>query len=223
MSIAKKFEVLADEVYDKGKETMNDAWWKVKTANFTRTGYDYGFTGEDFTYVGGFNPPIQIKPQGYSSRIFNGAKGLGEIAADKLDLSLCTTMDFVFGGAQATRIELIDTRSSNTINNLFVENSYVKTIDKIILKDDGSQTINQGSFSWLYALENIAFEGVIGCNVSFSSSSRLTRDSAISIFNALKDYSADGGTHTVDLHANCINLLSNADKAIATQKGWTIT
>ena len=158
MSIAEKFEVIADEVYEVGKQAMNEAWWKVKTANFTRKGYDYGFTGEDFTYVGGFNPPIQIKPQGYSSRIFHGAKGLGEITADKLDLSLCTTMDFMFASVDTPRIELIDTRNSQTVKNTFNENSYTITVDKFILKEDGSQTFGIGTFGTCYKLTNITFE-----------------------------------------------------------------
>ena len=213
----------AEEGYSNGKEDMNDAWWRVKTANFTRTGYDYGFTNENFTYVGGFNPPIQIKPQGYSSRIFNGAKGLGEITADKLDLSLCNTMEYTFSGAETPRIELINTTGSSTVKALFSVNEYIITVDRVILKDDGSQLFSETSFGHLSRLENITFVGVIGNDIWFTRSPNLTRNSVISIFNALKDYSDEGRTHTVDLHATCINNLSDADKAIATQKGWTIS
>lgn len=256
MSIAEKFEVIADEVYevghnkgfDAGKQAMNDAWWKVKTANFTRKGYDYGFAGEDFTYVGGFNPPIQIKPQGYSSRIFSSAKGLGEITADKLDLSLCTTTEFIFAGADTPRIEIINTIGCSAVKSLFSENSYTHTVDKVILKDDGSQTFNQTAFGYTYALENITFEGVIGSDIWFTRSPKLTRDSMLGklataeqiadgknlftvngstyyggIFGALKTFTAGSNTCTIQLHTTPKALLSDAEKQAVANKGWTIT
>jgi hypothetical protein len=44
----------------------------------------------------------------------------------------------------------------------------------------------------------------------------------MSIINALKDYSGSGTTYKLTLHAIAKTRLSEADIAIATQKGWTI-
>ena len=45
MSIAEKFEVIADAVYDKGKKDEYDAFWDVFQQNGTLTFYGYAFSG----------------------------------------------------------------------------------------------------------------------------------------------------------------------------------
>ena len=76
-------------------------------------------------------------------------------------------------------------------------------------------------------LKNITFEGIIGQNISFKDSSSLTRESLLSnggngVFGKLKDYNGTGETRTITLHADTKALLTDAEKAIATDKGWTI-
>ena len=43
-----------------------------------------------------------------------------------------------------------------------------------------------------------------------------------SIINALKDYSGSGKTYTCTLGATNLAKLTDAEKAIATEKGWTL-
>lgn len=225
MSIGEKFEVIADEVYEVGKQDMNEAWWKVHTEDDTRTAYDYGFCRMDFTYVGGFNPPVKICPQGNASYMFHRAKGIKEITSEQLDTSLCTNFTQMFGhipNAETISIEKIDTTSASAINSIFIECSGVRNVGKFILKEDGSQTFNEYAFNSAYGLTSITFEGVIGNNIAFTHCDDLTRESILSIFNALKDYSNTGTTYTIKFHSVAKARLTDADKAIATQKGWTI-
>ncbi|MBO5955586.1 MAG: hypothetical protein J6Q10_02165, partial [Clostridia bacterium] len=67
--------------------------------------------------------------------------------------------------------------------------------------------------------------GKIGKNgFSVSDSKKLSYDSLMSIINALKDYSTDtsGTTYTVTLGTTNLAKLTNEEKAIATQKGWSL-
>ena len=65
-------------------------------------------------------------------------------------------------------------------------------------------------------------DSVIGANISFAQSNKLSHDSLMSIINALKDFSSTTTTKTLTLHANSKALLTDSEKAIATQKGWTL-
>jgi hypothetical protein len=60
------------------------------------------------------------------------------------------------------------------------------TIEKVILKSDGSQTFTDYSFGQNSALEEIRFEGVIGkAGFNMKWSTKLSHDSIVSIVNAL--------------------------------------
>ena len=70
-------------------------------------------------------------------------------------------------------------------------------------------------------LEEIRFEGVIGQNgLDFSSSTKLSHDSLMSIINALENKTS--GTWTLTIGTDNLAKLTDAEKAIATQKGWTL-
>ena len=95
------------------------------------------------------------------------------------------------------------------------------TIDKLVLKEDGSQSFSY-TFDGNKNLTNITIEGKVGQNISFDGSPLLSYESLMSIINALKDYSGTTTTRTLTLHATAKARLSESDIAIATQKGWTI-
>lgn len=80
-------------------------------------------------------------------------------------------------------------------------------------------------FSYCSALENITFNGVIKISgLNLSPCTALTHDSLMSAINALYDWASEGGTSTYTLTLGSTNLgkLTDAEKAIATQKGWTL-
>jgi hypothetical protein len=77
------------------------------------------------------------------------------------------------------------------------------------------------TFAHCVALEEIRIDGEIGQNgLSFSTSRKLTHDSLMSIINCLE--AKTEGTWTVTLGATNLAKLTDAEKAIATQKGWTL-
>lgn len=97
---------------------------------------------------------------------------------------------------------------------------YLKTIRK--LKVTEKVTFNEYTFYNAKKLENITIEGTIATDISFATSPLLTKDSIISIINALKDYSGTTTTYTLTLHADSKAKLTETDIATITQKGWTL-
>jgi len=77
---------------------------------------------------------------------------------------------------------------------------------------------------WGTNLTNLGIDGEISYNWQFTRSTILTHDSLMNVINALADYSQDtsGTAHTLTLGATNLAKLTNAEKAIATQKGWTL-
>lgn len=74
-------------------------------------------------------------------------------------------------------------------------------------------------------MENITFEGVIVKNgLTFANTSEISHDSLISALNCLKDFSTDasGTSHSLTLGTTNLAKLTDAEKAIAPQKGWTL-
>ena len=93
------------------------------------------------------------------------------------------------------------------------------TIDVLRVSE---KTTFDSTFSGCEELRNITIEGTIGQNgLQIDSSPNLTHASLMSIINALKTFT-DGTTRTVTLGATNIAKLTDAEKAIATQKGWTL-
>ena len=85
----------------------------------------------------------------------------------------------------------------------------------------GKETGYSGTFGGCKALENLLVHGTIGQNgFNVSQSTKLTHDSLMSIINALE--AKTEGTWTVTLGATNLAKLTDAEKAIATQKGWTL-
>lgn len=202
-------------------KTINELWWDVHTYNNERNGYLYGFAYADFTPLGGFNPPYQIKVKGTGSHTFHSCRGIGVLRAKDIDFSECTDFTYMCDRAGITEIELIDTRASNALNGLFNQNNYTVTVHKLILKEDGSQTFSKGAFESAYKMNNITFEGAIGADIWFTYSP-LNLKSLQSVIKALKNYKDTGTTHTVMFSDSSISLLSDAEKAKAIDKGWTI-
>lgn len=73
----------------------------------------------------------------------------------------------------------------------------------------------------------LTFENTIITNINSNSrlyeGAQLTVESLLSLLNALKDYSGTGTTKTLRLSSASIGKLTDAQKAIAINKGWTLT
>lgn len=125
----------------------------------------------------------------------------------------------MFMYSEITEVPELDLTNCIGTNSMFFR-SKVEKIAK--LKFSESTVIHVGMFSYCYSLVDLMVEGTLAQNFNMSYASRLSHDSLMSIINALKDYSGSGTTYTLTLGATNLAKLTDAEKAIATQKGWTL-
>ena len=252
-NIGESFEVITDEVYVKGRDNQWNENWDTFQENGNKTNYyttGGGFQGSRWNDVS-FKPKYDIVPINahcifYESQITD-LIGILKKQGVKLDFSKATDIRYLFQWSKIKQVGVVDTRNS-VLNSatIFGDNYAMHTIEKLILKEDGSQTVN--FLLWgLWALENIVIEGTIGASTQAKQSSKLTRDSMIGkvatseqiaagknlvningtyyyggIFGALKVLDK-GTTNTLNLHATALARLSEEEITIVSNTtGWTI-
>ena len=134
-------------------------------------------------------------------------------------------MDFggmLYNCAKITAVPQFDTSNGTNFDRMLYGCSVLITVGGI---DLSSATIVTNMFFNCPSLENITINGVIKISgLVLSSCGKLTHTSLMSIINALYDWAANSGTGTYKLTLGSTNLakLTDAEKAIATQKGWTL-
>ena len=214
--LADKPKTYYDVLWDSAKETMEaDAQWF------------YNFAGSfwnDYT----FNPPFDLIVP-YTSGLFfqsliTDLKGILDRNGVKLDFSKSERLNSIVESSTITRMGIIDTRSCTALQNFLHNGAKLKYVEKIILKNDGSQTVNNLSFSLLSELEHCIFEGVIGRNgFNLQWSTGLSKASIESIIKAL---STTTSGLTVTLSQTAIDNAFTAEEweaLEATRSNWTIS
>lgn len=175
-------------------------------------------------------PKYDIRPKraymmfGYNKAITDLPEWCAECGIE-LDFSKCGDFSLMLHQSTVVRLGIINTTAANSPSNM-IESSIIKTVDKIILKTDGSQTFTTYTFR-ASTLANITFEGVIGNSIWFNVCKDLTTASLISILTALSKDStlATGKTITfalvhqakIEADADCTEQLNAAVAA-----GWTV-
>lgn len=234
MSIAEKLVTIAEneqKIYDAGKKAEYDRFWDEYQRNGDRVKYNSAFSG--YWGDGCFQPKYDMRPTTATSMFQESSitdlVGILKERGVVLDLSNCTKIVMMFYWCKKiTTIPIVDTTAttddgtSGTFYYLFGSDEKLQSIEKIILKQSGEQKFNN-PFSGCSALREIRFEGVIGNDISFQDSPLLTHDSLMSIINHLKDFSGTTTTMTLTLRTTNLAKLTDAEKAIATQKGWTLS
>lgn len=236
MSIAKKLTTVAENqqaVYDAGKKAEHDKFWDVMQQNGTRTDYaptTGQFTARHFTFDN-FYPKYDIRPVGNATYLFyawepkwGNVKGSLKQRLDEcgvvLDTSQATNLSQMFNYSAFTEIPTIDCTSTTTSASLFANMwGNLQTIEKLIVNENVTYVT---WFKNTTGLENVVFEGVIGNAIDFSTCTKLTHDSLMSIINALKDFTGTSTTMTLTIGTDNQEKLTDAEKAIATEKGWTL-
>lgn len=217
-----------NEVYERGKQDEYDRFWDVFQENGNRTYYYNAFYGWDDENT---RPKYDIRPTN-AYAMFNTSKvfdlvAIAEQCGIVFDFSNNTNFSNTFGhSSNLTRIGEVDTRSASTLLQTFYNSQKVKSIEKVILKDDGSQTFTT-PFRWNYALEEIRFEGAIGATISFADATKLSKASIQSIIFCLLD-TASGMTLTLSKTAvnNAFTGGSTGTEwlnLVATKPNWTIS
>ena len=227
-----------DQGFEEGKKAERDAFWDAfQTAS--RRKWDSAFQNScwnDDT----FYPKYDLIPIGSAQSLFRYCgitdleKRLEECGVI-LDTSEATSLNCGFGESELTvipTINLTKCTTSGATNGLFSGCYRLKTIRKIIVSE---ATFFPSSFQNCKKLENIAFEGVIGSDIDFTSCTKLTEASIRSIITHLSD-TASGKTLTLsktaaDAAFPCwfdgvnVGAGGNSDwvTLVSSKPNWTIT
>ena len=224
-----------EQAYNQGVEAEKKRFWDSYQDGGHRTGYECAFAG---WLLEEFYPTHDIRPKNVYMmfRTFN-VRRYADKEADLVDrfaecgivfdTSQCENFQYMLMNSFVTHIGVIDTRSASLVYQPF-SSSKLHTIDKLILKDDGSQTLTN-AFSSCSALENIVIEGKIGNSITFAPCPKLTTgaegettNSVQNIIDALMTIT-DGVSRTITFHADVKAKLTDEQKAtITTTKGWTL-
>jgi hypothetical protein len=218
------------EAYKEGQQAEYDKFWDSFQQKGKRIEYANGFAGYGWN-GGSFYPKYNMKlSTAYMMfRYFdypNNSLADFDLAARLEECGV--TMDtsnvksggwqYAFYAAAIKRIPVLIVNSQ--MNDSFVWCS-CQTIDKIVLPATQNNITFARTFDNVARLKNIIFEGLICNDIAFPKAP-LTVESMKSIINSLYDYSGTGTTHTLTFKANQENMLTEEEKAVATNKGWTL-
>ena len=217
MSIAEKFETIADAVYDKGKQAEGLAYWKAITANGRRkSSWYYAFAYTDYAEIE-FVKPVVIT--GEHQRLFYAYHGKKLPRKQDIDLSGITSAQLFFSFLdlsynEETKLTIPDygIPALNYYTSTYANSNAIQTIEVIRCHE---ATTFSSSFAETRNLENITFEGTIGTNISFSTCKKLTVDSLKNIITHLKDYSGTENEfkYSVTFSSACLTALEALDPA----------
>jgi hypothetical protein len=239
MSIAEKLLTIAEnapKVYDAGKQDEYSRFWDAFQNKGERTFYWYGFSGYGWT-----NETIKPKYKVRFSRNANsdanglfyrcGGNNYDGTPGSCIDFSTIQHMfDFsyligstdMFNSCYMVNIN-IDISNWTAATRTFAQ-TYGGYVDNITIKMGDKLTSVTNMFQSCKAT-NITFteDSIIACKGLDFSSCPLTHDSLMSIVNALQDKNAIGATGNITFGATNVANLTDAEKAIISQKGWSYT
>ena len=206
MSIAEKLTTVAEnipKVYEAGQRAERERFWD----NYLRTSYwVYKFAGHGWN-DDTFQPTKDIVISGSANGLFRetGIGNLAKCLADNnviLDVSGATNATYLFG-------------FSNVVTHISMKISEPNEVSNI--------TFVSSSFQSCTNLTTLSITGILATNgLDLHWSTKLDKESMVNIFNILQDKTAEGGTWTVTLGSTNLAKLTDAEKAIATQKGWSL-
>ena len=225
-----------DDVYNAGGKAYWNEVWKGLQNGGGRVYYNRGFFGTK-NLDKWFYPQYNLKPTSTdemfrgatSSTLFSLADRLDECEVT-LDTSNCPTLTMMFSYctnlAELPVISFEAMTDTYYVRKMFDGCKQLKTIRGIIPAPvtATARTNYSDMFTDCIALENLTIMGTIYHGLSVSSCTALSHTSLMSIIDNLADYSEDtsGTSWVVTLGSTNLAKLTNAEKAIATQKNWSL-
>lgn len=203
-----------DRVFSAGKKAGggNDTFWDSFQQNGRRINYNMAFANSPLTSET-FRPKYDMNCSdcyfmfAYIGQYYEDPSAIKDLSAHleslgvSLDTSGATSINSMFYLAKnLTRIPEISAESCTSLDSVFFSCSKLTTIDKLILRSDGTNTFS-GTFDWCGNLKEIRFNGIIGNNIALVSSP-LSKESITSLVNAL---STTTSGKTVSLYATAVN------------------
>lgn len=203
-----------DAVYNAGKKAEYDNFWDLYQDNGNLINYQSAFSGpgwKDEIFKPKYVPNIK------AAALMFRETGIKNIVG--LDFSKANDFQYTFYASKVEYIDKISTISASRLYQTFDTCTNLKTIGKLILKADGSQTLTN-AFANCPRLKNIEIEGAIGESISFSSCP-LTVDSMKSIINHIKNYAgtSSDGTYRLTFSSTCWAALE-ADSTAPDGNNW---
>ncbi|MDD6735740.1 MAG: leucine-rich repeat protein [Clostridiales bacterium] len=187
----------------------------IDTSNGTTFNYMF-FTCTSLTEV----PFIDTSKGTDFGRMFYNCPSLTKIPS--INTSKGTNFDSIFYNCKSlTEIPLIDTSKGTDLSSMFYGCTSLVTVPLI----DGTSSRNfSGTFSNCSNLRNLKIKGTIKINgFNLASCTLLTHDSLMSVINALADKSSETTiTWKVTLGTDNLAKLTDEEKAIATNRNWTL-
>lgn len=226
-----------DDVYEAGQKSEYDRFWDNFQENGNRVTYFGAFSGVCWTQET-LKPKYKIAPNDgtsttlrYGAEMFWRCNRSGKTRldfsqiADKFDFSKCNVLTSLFAASSVDNI-YVDMSGASNGNSMFSLSDSGLGAISITLKVSDKTTSMGSAFYGNKNLENLIFtdDSVLGCPLDLSWSTKLTHGSLMSVINALKDYSENtsGIAHKLILGSTNLDKLTDEEKAIATEKGWTL-
>jgi hypothetical protein len=195
MSIAKKFEVIADEVYEKGKKDEHDKFWDANQDYGNRTNYIDFYNGSRGWTKDNFYPKYDITPIGNANQLFYAWEIEDKHTMDLserlrecgvvLNTKQATSLQYAFAYVRFKSIPPIDvTGLSSNSSLLFGDSRAIQTIERLTIAE--TTPINSNWFRNVVGLKTLIVEGTIGQNgFNVQWSTKLSGESIVSIIEAL--------------------------------------
>ena len=208
--------------FQTGLQQEYDRFWNIYQDKGNRTDYSNAFCGLGWTDET-FRPKYDLIADNVS-QMFRQANvtDLKKTLSDwgvSLDTGSAAYFTQFLQLSSVTAVPVVDMRNATNTTQAFGYTPVVQ-IDKLIVSEN---TPWSNTFISCSKLTEIRFEGQIGTDgLSFAHSNLLSYDSLMSIIGCLKDYSGAGVTRAVTLGADNLAKLTDAEKAMATEKGWTL-
>ena len=209
-------ESIYDTAFAEGKQAEYNIFWDNFQSNGSRTNYLNGFSGDGWNATT-FKPKYSMNVS-YGYQMFRNAR----VNVDLVELCNSLGIEMTFGrntdftqtfqNCRFTRVGVIDTTSASTLSSTFAT-SYIKTIDKLVLKAAGGQTFSS-TFNGASGLEEITeIEGVFSNAVSFNVSPL----NAKSLVNVVEHLSESASGKSVTFLTSAVN---NADWSTTNDASW---
>lgn len=200
---AKGFSDVIVDVYEAGKKAEYEARWNAIHDSIENFGCKNAFSGAPWTNDT-FRPTRDIHTDS-SYMMFRDSRIAGDLPAMLEEWGIQITfepgiaMQYTFFGTKFTRLGVFDFSDCQHMNGCFSDSLELVTIDKIICNKNTKFT---DAFDWLYALENIRFEGELandGLNLQDCEKlSKASLESIVNVFSTTASFSATLSKAAVD-------------------------